>query len=116
MTGSTTQRLRVSYARTPTPEVCTLSLHDALPIYLASRVGAAEVERVGPHQQRQPAVPGGIVAGRQVEHAGQGHPVRHADRKSTRLNSSHSQNSYAVFCWKKKTKTCRAVSVRSADS
>src|SRR2546430_11083148 len=26
-----------------------------------------------------------------------------ADRKSTRLNSSHSQNSYAVFCLKKKT-------------
>src|SRR2546427_8831253 len=33
-----------------------------------------------------------------------------ADRKSTRLNSSHSQISYAVFCLKKKktkkTKTC----------
>src|SRR6185312_4058327 len=24
------------------------------------------------------------------------------DRKSTRLNSSHDQSSYAVFCWKKK--------------
>src|SRR2546430_13444629 len=28
-----------------------------------------------------------------------------SDRKSTRLNSSHSQISYAVFCLKKKTKT-----------
>src|SRR5688572_32001289 len=28
---------------------------------------------------------------------------RAQDRKSTRLNSSHSQNSYAVFCLKKKT-------------
>src|SRR5688572_32626005 len=28
-----------------------------------------------------------------------------ADRKSTRLNSSHSQISYAVFCLKKKKKT-----------
>src|SRR2546430_10065739 len=28
--------------------------------------------------------------------------VNHADRKSTRLNSSHSQISYAVFCLKKK--------------
>src|SRR2546430_6167905 len=28
--------------------------------------------------------------------------VRSADRKSTRLNSSHSQISYAVFCLKKK--------------
>src|SRR6478736_7885280 len=30
--------------------------------------------------------------------------VRRADRKSTRLNSSHSQSSYAVFCLKKKKK------------
>src|SRR5205085_10913764 len=29
---------------------------------------------------------------------------RHLDRKSTRLNSSHSQISYAVFCLKKKKK------------
>src|SRR3712207_8275779 len=29
--------------------------------------------------------------------------VRHADRKSTRLNSSHANISYAVFCLKKKT-------------
>src|SRR5688572_31787976 len=28
------------------------------------------------------------------------------DRKSTRLNSSHSQISYAVFCLKKKNKKC----------
>src|SRR2546430_7735496 len=31
-------------------------------------------------------------------------PARGADRKSTRLNSSHSQISYAVFCLKKKIK------------
>src|SRR2546430_6593711 len=31
-------------------------------------------------------------------------PRRRADRKSTRLNSSHSQISYAVFCLKKKKK------------
>src|SRR2546427_2916069 len=36
-------------------------------------------------------------------HAGHEHRVIHAgDRKSTRLNSSHSQISYAVFCLKKK--------------
>src|SRR5690606_41578975 len=29
------------------------------------------------------------------------------DRKSTRLNSSHVKISYAVFCWKKKTKAAR---------
>src|SRR2546427_8027163 len=33
---------------------------------------------------------------------------QHRDRKSTRLNSSHSQISYAVFCLKKKKKTERA--------
>src|SRR2546427_8111083 len=30
--------------------------------------------------------------------------LKHGDRKSTRLNSSHSQISYAVFCLKKKKK------------
>src|SRR5256886_12392329 len=34
-----------------------------------------------------------------------GDPKRYVDRKSTRLNSSHSQISYAVFCLKKKN-TC----------
>src|SRR5438270_7705708 len=35
--------------------------------------------------------------------AGQrGHASERQDRKSTRLNSSHSQISYAVFCFKKK--------------
>src|SRR3989449_6822434 len=29
-------------------------------------------------------------------------PIQHADRKSTRLNSSHGYISYAVFCFKKK--------------
>src|SRR3712207_7085407 len=36
----------------------------------------------------------------------QGHPAQciHRDRKSTRLNSSHANISYAVFCLKKKKK------------
>src|SRR5688572_1654352 len=34
-------------------------------------------------------------------------PVDNQDRKSTRLNSSHSQISYAVFCLKKKKKTTK---------
>src|SRR2546427_6586837 len=37
------------------------------------------------------------------------------DRKSTRLNSSHSQISYAVFCLKKKKKKRRGMS-RGADA
>src|SRR5688572_31869474 len=42
--------------------------------------------------------------GQQNEHATSSNH-RRADRKSTRLNSSHSQISYAVFCLKKKKKT-----------
>src|SRR2546430_10243496 len=41
---------------------------------------------------------GAVVAGEQVR-------ASYEDRKSTRLNSSHSQISYAVFCLKKKKKT-----------
>src|SRR5690349_23955712 len=37
-------------------------------------------------------------------HAGIGMPRRFKDRKSTRLNSSHVEISYAVFCLKKKKK------------
>src|SRR2546430_3316972 len=37
-----------------------------------------------------------------------------ADRKSTRLNSSHSQISYAVFCLKKKIMTLLAVHVSAS--
>src|SRR5205085_12653819 len=39
-------------------------------------------------------------ASRRLLRDGGGHPIE--DRKSTRLNSSHSQISYAVFCLKKK--------------
>src|SRR2546427_5968369 len=44
------------------------------------------------------AVGGGVMAAHHDEQHGQ------RDRKSTRLNSSHSQISYAVFCLKKKKK------------
>src|SRR2546430_8862636 len=40
--------------------------------------------------------------------------AKNIDRKSTRLNSSHSQISYAVFCLKKKTRRNRAA--RAAPS
>src|SRR5256886_15775650 len=42
------------------------------------------------------------------------HPTRE-DRKSTRLNSSHSQISYAVFCLKKKNKLCLVTSRSSLN-
>src|SRR2546430_6157031 len=45
-----------------------------------------------------------LVSDLYVAAAGGGEPVKitRSDRKSTRLNSSHSQISYAVFCFKKK--------------
>src|SRR5438445_6252302 len=71
-----------------TTETYTLSLHDALPISPA-HFGRSE----------RPA-PGPPSAG---EAGGGGSPVRDpGDRKSTRLNSSHANISYAVFCLKKK--------------
>src|SRR3712207_6903567 len=39
-----------------------------------------------------------------------------ADRKSTRLNSSHANISYAVFCLKKKYMTCTRPSQTPADT
>src|SRR2546427_5721514 len=46
----------------------------------------------------------GVAGGFSYRH-GQAHGLAEAlDRKSTRLNSSHSQISYAVFCLKKKKK------------
>src|SRR2546430_3231242 len=41
---------------------------------------------------------------------------RHGDRKSTRLNSSHSQISYAVFCLKKKKKNLASPTTASLSS
>src|SRR2546430_8554803 len=42
-----------------------------------------------------------MATGKVSDPCGQQH-MRRVDRKSTRLNSSHSQISYAVFCLKKK--------------
>src|SRR5216684_3640458 len=38
--------------------------------------------------------------------------VRHTDRKSTRLNSSHGYISYAVFCLKKKKKKNKVMNIK----
>src|SRR5438445_12936132 len=45
-----------------------------------------------------------------LDGGGKAHPVvapRRGDRKSTRLNSSHANISYAVFCLKKKTQNIK---------
>src|SRR5689334_23570965 len=43
-------------------------------------------------------------------------PIPHRDRKSTRLNSSHSSISYAVFCLKKKKKYIAEYPLKTNDS
>src|SRR5439155_20208199 len=70
---------------TATTEIYTLSLHDALPISFDLECFADD-GRGGERERR--------------ERKG----MRRADRKSTRLNSSHVAISYAVFCLKKKKK------------
>src|SRR2546422_3661035 len=45
------------------------------------------------------------MAGAEAGHILAGAALEAADRKSTRLNSSHGYISYAVFCLKKKKKT-----------
>src|SRR5215204_7626029 len=65
---------------TATTEIYTLSLHDALPILNSPLLVLHD-----PGQHRHDL-------------------QRIQDRKSTRLNSSHTVNSYAVFCLKKKNK------------
>src|SRR5690349_24800337 len=79
---------------TASPVIYTLSLHDALPISFHVPRSAAWLHAGTPRAAR--AVPGGQVAGRSRQH------LDAADRKSTRLNSSHVEISYAVFCLKKK--------------
>src|SRR2546430_3406348 len=83
---------------TATTEIYTLSLHDALPICRdCNSSGPAHVQ--GSHQPLE------VRCDRST--------TPFSDRKSTRLNSSHSQISYAVFCLKKKRqkwkKHCRGV-------
>src|SRR3712207_8621121 len=56
--------------------------------------GDAGHRRPPPRARRLPRVAALVGAGR--------HPEPHRDRKSTRLNSSHANISYAVFCLKKK--------------
>src|SRR5262245_66337922 len=67
---------------TATPQIYTLSLHDALPI--SGSTASRPSGRSG-----RPARAAGLAR-------------RSRDRKSTRLNSSHLGISYAVFCLKKK--------------
>src|SRR3712207_7478354 len=89
---------------TATTEIYALSLHDALPIWPAvrdrrRRRALEGRRRQGPSRRRARARRSGhddrVLRAR-------GWPGQ--DRKSTRLNSSYANISYAVFCLKKKNK------------
>src|SRR5258705_10344544 len=84
---------------TATTEIYTLSLHDALPIF--TFVLGAMLAAVG-----------GVLIALAV---GKLNPFIGflADRKSTRLNSSHLGISYAVFCLRKEEHTCEVHAVRT---
>src|SRR5438132_9255723 len=81
---------------TPTPEIYTLFLHDALPIYFVSRSRRLPVPRSVYYVGAIARCDRWTRAARDLTSR------RDRDRKSTRLNSSHTVISYAVFCLKKK--------------
>src|SRR5437667_12884074 len=80
---------------TATTEIYTLSLHDALPIYIIL-VGKGVASGYAPL--------GAVLVSARVVAAFERGSGAFIDRKSTRLNSSHITISYAVFCLKKKKK------------
>src|SRR5256886_13594309 len=94
---------------TATTEIYTLSLHDALPIChnpVAFAAGCAQLLHT--EESLGYATVGGDRTRRFPSSLSLGE--REQDRKSTRLNSSHSQISYAVFCLKKKKTSTNDVS------
>src|SRR4051794_41411594 len=87
---------------TATTEIYSLSLHDALPILSVVVTTTCALVHGLPFRLTVR-----LSAGwRTVT------PTEPADRKSTRLNSSHPSISYAVFCLKKKKKSKVITSVR----
>src|SRR5438034_7398929 len=89
-----------------TPHTYLLSLHDALPIWAGAemvarrargtpRIANRLLRRVRDYSQ---------VKGDGIVSAAAAVDALDRDRKSTRLNSSHTVISYAVFCLKKKKK------------
>src|SRR5699024_12564780 len=96
------------FSTAPSPSlICTLSLHDALPIYRPVVADAVEEDVVAAGvEHRADRGEGGaeLRVNGGIDDVGGRSEVRLPDRKSTRLNSSHVSNSYAVFCLKKKKK------------
>src|SRR3712207_7349552 len=96
---------------TATTEIYTLSLHDALPIWRRHRSASPRrVRRAGPRRSRG-CSSGGTSSSSERHQASwrAASSESRRDRKSTRLNSSHANISYAVFCLKKKTNLINSV-------
>src|SRR5690606_40524027 len=105
------RRAAIVVTHRPAPSIYTLSLHDALPISPESEPAMVSAEagegegvaagsmaplcRAARRAWRRAAPQRAASRGRSASRA-------RADRKSTRLNSSHVKISYAVFCLKKK--------------
>src|SRR5206468_12555025 len=94
----------------PPPQIYTLSLHDALPISETARFLSARDANASDARGRASRTDGtrrarSRAGSRALRSAREPALLRARDRKSTRLNSSHDQISYAVFCLKKKTHT-----------
>src|SRR3712207_8605069 len=95
---------------TATTEIYTLSLHDALPICcprlsaVAFGLAMRELSRVDSSFATFFGIHGGLVMATIAACGSEEQKTRWLprDRKSTRLNSSHANISYAVFCLKKK--------------
>src|SRR5437773_3053921 len=83
-----------SFMIAPPPDIYTLSLHDALPIFQWRWTGKGEPSDVVVSLAADP--------GHRIDTLRCPGSAASEDRKSTRLNSSHITNSYAVFCLKKK--------------
>src|SRR3990167_7663123 len=95
------------FLRQPAPERRRLLFlgATALPvIYVIAKIAGSLYYDPPPFVQTNfiPLVPHGPDNGFPSEHTLFGAAISAVDRKSTRLNSSHSQISYAVFCLKKK--------------
>src|SRR3712207_8478058 len=86
---------------TATTEIYTLSLHDALPILRMARVCSEVWATSGRSPCSASSSPARRASASPTGEMSASHQVAR-DRKSTRLNSSHANISYAVFFLKKK--------------
>src|SRR5436190_13798930 len=84
-----------------TTDIYTLSLHDALPICLAAAARPDDRDELAVGDGERHIAEGQELLFLTLEIIAVGHVIDE-DRKSTRLNSSHTVISYAVFCLKKK--------------